>query len=736
MEKQTGEYHHILTMPYTDPSLIKAADKDLAKEATLSGILFLVGWIIVIYTTGVADDLPLISMIGILLFGLLVATRLVLGLGFDRFYERMSPGRWQHAFGAIVLVNGLTWGSLSAILVWHYFPAWPAYLVLFCTAGLASGSTNTLNTHLRLLRGFLVLTVVPNVITLVIISVEDSLIFGILLLVYFLFLMVFSRQLNLRYWAALRNAHQLQEALHQAEVANDAKSQFLANMSHEIRTPLNAVLGLSQVGVRNTREPDTRRRFNYILTSGQHLLGIINEILDLSKLEAGKLRVNSLPFQLVPLVNNTLDVVQESAREKGLGLTVDFGPELPHWVMGDPQRLSQILINLLGNAIKFTQQGEVRLDVHPINTQICFSVIDTGIGMDNGQISRLFKAFEQADSTTTRRFGGTGLGLAISSDLARLMGGTITTESMSGHGSTFNLCLPLAETPQPEIHLPMEMQTAGIFLGGLRVLAVDDDEINRVVLREILEYEGATVVLAKNGQQALDRLEEAGPSTFDIVVMDVQMPVMNGYETTRRIHSIAPSLPVVGLTAHAMVEERERCLAAGMATHVTKPVDADHLVTVLLQQLPTTDKQENRSISEIASIKPPATDNEAQHDSLPGISIDSTLEHLKCDLPTFKKILLTFYRQNRNDYGKIATLLERGDIEKVRNLIHKIKGSSGYLGAWKIHDEAKALEEACETGDLDVAIEQLSRFRLSFDEVMGGLEKLEEPGASNQSEAL
>jgi CheY-like chemotaxis protein len=356
--------------------------------------------------------------------------------------------------------------------------------------------------------------------------------------------------------------------------------------------------------------------------------------------------------------------------------------------------------------------------------------------MDNGQISRLFKAFEQADSTTTRRFGGTGLGLAISSDLARLMGGTITTESMSGHGSTFNLCLPLAETPQPEIHLPMEMQTAGIFLGGLRVLAVDDDEINRVVLREILEYEGATVVLAKNGQQALDRLEEAGPSTFDIVVMDVQMPVMNGYETTRRIHSIAPSLPVVGLTAHAMVEERERCLAAGMATHVTKPVDADHLVTVLLQQLPTTDKQENRSISEIASIKPPATDNEAQHDSLPGISIDSTLEHLKCDLPTFKKILLTFYRQNRNDYGKIATLLERGDIEKVRNLIHKIKGSSGYLGAWKIHDEAKALEEACETGDLDVAIEQLSRFRLSFDEVMGGLEKLEEPGASNQSEAL
>jgi signal transduction histidine kinase len=296
-------------MSHIDPSLIKVADRDLAKEATLSSILFLLGWLIVIYTTDVPGDLPYTSMTGIVLFMLLVATRLYLGLGFDRLYERMSPRHWQHAFGAVVLFNGLTWGSLCAIVVWHYFPAWPAYLALFCTAGFASGGTNSINTHLRLLRGFLTLAVVPSVIVLLSLDVENSQVFGILLAVYFLFLMAFSRQLNARYWAALQNSHlleeqvvMLQEARDKAEVASRAKSQFLANISHEIRTPLNAVLGFAQVGRRTSQDADARNRFSQILASGQHLLRIIDEVLDLSKLHAGKLRVHSIPFELTATV--------------------------------------------------------------------------------------------------------------------------------------------------------------------------------------------------------------------------------------------------------------------------------------------------------------------------------------------------------------------------------------------------------------------------------------------------
>jgi len=523
----------------------------------------------------------------------------------------------------------------------------------------------------------------------------------------------------------------IKDALKQAEQANRAKSQFLANMSHEIRTPLNAVLGLAQLGRRTGRDPEARERYRFILASGQHLLRIINEVLDLSKLDAGKLRIETLPFELVPNVNDALSFVRDLAQVKELNLIVEYDPELPDWVMGDPYRLRQILVNLLGNAIKFTRQGEVKLAVQRKNTQICFSVIDTGIGMDNAQVSRLFNAFEQADGTTTRQFGGTGLGLTISLNLAELMGGTITADSVPGHGSTFHLCLPLAKTQQPEGHVLSETRSAGRRLTGLTIMAVEDDEFNRMVLREMLENEGATVILAENGRQALDCLDEVGHSAFDIAIMDVQMPVMDGYETTRHIHSISPTLPVVGLTAHAMAEEGRRCMAAGMVAHLTKPVDMEYLVTTLLQQLPATESRDNFEKPEVPPIKYPPAIAENGHDAIPGIDIDGALKSLKCDLPTFRKILLTFYRQRSNNYKEIATLLARGDIEQAGDLAHGLMGSSGYLGAWKLHHEAVAMEEACKAGDLEVAMELLPKFRRCFEEVMDGLDGLVERGGGS-----
>ena len=348
--------------------------------------------------------------------------------------------------------------------------------------------------------------------------------------------------------------------------------------------------------------------------------------------------------------------------------------------------------------------------------------------MDKAQISLLFKAFEQADGKTTRRFGGTGLGLAISYNLARLMGGNITAESVLDQGSTFTLCLPLTKALQPEHHLPREHQAAGARLVGLTVLAVEDDELNRTVLREMLEYEGATVVLTENGQQALDRLEELGPASFDIVIMDVQMPVMDGYEATRHMNSMAPSLPVIGLTAHAMAEEKDRCLAAGMVAHVTKPVDENYLVAILLQQLSIAGVQEGPVSPEMVRAKrSPAVDGD-RHDTLPGIDADGAMKNLKCDWSTFKKILLSFYKQRWNCSEEIDVLLARGAIEEAREIAHGIRGSSGYLGAWQLHQEATAMEEACLTGDLDVAMEQLTQFRLSLDEVISGIEGLDERG--------
>ena len=388
----------------------------------------------------------------------------------------------------------------------------------------------------------------------------------------------------------------------EAERLSRVKSEFLARMSHEIRTPLNAVLGLAQVGRFSQGEPAGKKAgsgFAGIIEAGRHLLGVIDDILDFSRLDAGKLTLEQRPFELAVVVAYASSLVVGAARQKGLDFEVTAAPDLPQWVIGDAQRLQQILVNLLANGIKFTDSGAVRLRVaHDSGGQgqsvdIYFKVVDAGIGMTPEQVQRLFAPFEQADRSTTRRFGGSGLGLAISQNLARLMGGEISVDSAPGKGSAFTLRLPLA-TAGPEMAqsaaalaaapaTPAAPAMAGQRLAGLRLLAAEDVEVNRIVLEAMLEHEGAQVVFAENGQQALDRLQAAGAQAFDAVLMDVQMPVMDGYEATRRITELAPGLAVIGLTAHAMAEERAKCLAAGMVAHLSKPVDLDTLVAAVRQ---------------------------------------------------------------------------------------------------------------------------------------------------------
>ncbi|MGA7178441.1 MAG: PAS domain S-box protein [Thiobacillaceae bacterium] len=374
---------------------------------------------------------------------------------------------------------------------------------------------------------------------------------------------------------------ELERARIGAEHLAQVKSEFLANMSHEIRTPLNAVLGFAQIGQRESKGRKSQEHFHRIMDAGQLLLGIINDVLDFSKIEAGKLSVDSSPFQLSPVIVNAASLMAGAAKQKGLTYTVDAAPDLPEWVMGDSQRLQQILVNLLSNAVKFSEQGEVRLRVAREGDDICFKVIDTGIGISEEQIARLFNQFEQADSSTTRKYGGSGLGLAISRKLARMMGGEITVDSAPGAGSAFTLRLRLpAASPNLEVHTGKTVEH-GPRLAQLRILAAEDVEVNQLILEDMLVHEGAQVVFADNGQQALERLEEAGVTAFDVVLMDVQMPLMDGHEAARRMRELAPQLPIIGLTAHALAEERQKCLAAGMVDCATKPIDIDTLVNVI-----------------------------------------------------------------------------------------------------------------------------------------------------------
>lgn len=474
---------------------------------------------------------------------------------------------------------------------------------------------------------------------------------------------------------------ELEAARAEAERLARVKSEFLANMSHEIRTPLNGVLGLARIGSRESAGRDVQRTFQRIREAGEHLLGIINDVLDFSKLEAGRVVVDREPLALAAVVDNVHSLISDRAAAKGLRFVVDLARGLPQWVAGDEQRLRQILVNLLANAVKFTDRGDVRMRVHRRGDDTLFEVSDTGIGMTDEQVSRLFRSFEQADNSTTRRYGGSGLGLAISQNLAQQMGGQIEVTSTSGAGSVFTLRLPLpacdapTRTPEPGAAEP-EMR-----LRGLRLLAAEDVEINRLVLEDLLVSEGAEVLFAQNGQQVLDHLRTHGATAFNAVLMDIQMPIMDGYQATRALLREAPDLPVIGLTAHALGEERDRCLAAGMVEHVTKPVDVEVLVTAIRRHV-------GRPVAPVESplVAPP--------DDEPGVDWVALLAKYNGRQDFVAKLANIALASHGDTPRRLREIAKSGNLADLAFIAHALKGLAGNLLARGLEAVARRTESA------------------------------------------
>jgi PAS domain S-box-containing protein len=510
---------------------------------------------------------------------------------------------------------------------------------------------------------------------------------------------------------------ELKLAKEAAEAASRSKSEFLANMSHEIRTPMNAIIGLTHLLRRDSHDPRQIAQLAKIGAAAHHLLGIINDILDLSKIEAGKLQLENTDFEVERVIANVCNLIRDKAEAKEVDLTVDLCG-LPPVLHGDGLRLGQILLNFAGNAVKFTEVGSINLRARVISTDdngmwVRFEVIDTGIGLTPEQQGRLFQAFEQADASTTRKYGGTGLGLAISRRLTELMQGRIGVDSTVGHGSTFWVELPLghdrhvAEHGDTRRDVLSGQQAATMHLaageaekrlrqrGGGRVLLTEDNPINQEVALELLAGVGLDVDLAEDGQAAVDK---ARATQYELILMDTQMPVMDGFVATRLLRSMPAyaQTPILAMTANAFAEDRDACLAAGMNDHLAKPVDPEVLYAALVRWLPPVHAGADATLD---TVSPASTFSASENadalrprlEQVVGLDVAAGLQSTgHWDL--YLRMLDKFGASELP--AQLCRQLAAGDAAGARHAAHSLRGVAATLGAVALAEGAAMLESA------------------------------------------
>lgn len=493
----------------------------------------------------------------------------------------------------------------------------------------------------------------------------------------------------------LKTEHRLMEAKQDAEKAAQVKSEFLANMSHEIRTPMNAIIGLVELCLNSPIPPKQRDYLHRVETAAHGLMSLINDILDFSKMESGKLNLEVVPFLLKDMLDQVFAMMTELCNRKHLKLIRPIVNQHNQAVVGDPQRLRQILINLIGNAIKFTEQGQIEVTLKELNRtadQITleFSISDTGIGMSETQQKKLFRAFTQGDSSVSRHYGGTGLGLVICKQLVEQMGGSISVTSREHVGSCFRFSINLGLTDIANIARsqprPRKSVDSGQLrnLGDARLLLVEDNEVNRIVATELLNQIQLQVDTAESGEIALSKLKQ---NRYDCVLMDVQMPGMDGYQTTRMLRKLpqCATLPVIAMTANVMSDDRNRCLQAGMDDFIGKPILPETLYATLNKWIKSAHLTGNTGDM-------PANSSDGIPD-LYGIDSSIGLLHTAEDKTVYRKILQKFAENHGSSIDEIGLALSKKDLKVARQLAHTLKGLAGSLGAIQLQGHLIRLEE-------------------------------------------
>lgn len=584
--------------------LVREADRDLIIRM-IQGIytvplFFAVVWV----ATDVPKDHPVLfwGLFGVA--AIATAIRITLRAVLDRSYDRHQAW-FARLAGLTVMLSSSARGVLYASALWFYgVENGSLIIVLIWLLGTASGSTVSYTPNLKLMRLNIVLLLAPSLIVGFPQGGRGTM-FAFTALTLLVFLMIQGRHLHLMYWTMLKDkalesirARELETAKLAAEAARALaeeataqKSQFLANMSHEIRTPMHGILGMAQLAMTAETTSESHEYIKTVRNCAEGLLSVLNDILDFSKIEAGKLTLEKIPFSLRQMINDVREIIVPQTLIKGVPLKCDVAENIPDQLVGDPTRLRQVLVNLMGNATKFTEAGTISLGVSQLPqerpdsaTILLFRVSDTGIGMSEEQQKRLFQAFSQADSSVSRRFGGTGLGLAICSRLVQMMGGNISVESKPGAGSTFQFTCPVDLGEQQRI-AAVNATAPAVVEKPIYILVADDNPVNQALARQLLSRRGHRVRAVSTGQAAVQAWQN---EEFALILMDDHMPVMDGMEAVRQIRKFQSLrarnyVPIVAVTASAMKGDRERFLSAGMDGYLAKPFSAEELYACVKQ---------------------------------------------------------------------------------------------------------------------------------------------------------